>query len=120
MNFKCTALVLLACVPLMLAVGIPGGQVDYQTTLTDPNVIFAVNAINEYYSKQGDNQLRTAVKLIHATSQVVSGAMFRYTIEVQVGDKTEVCTVAVWSRPWLTGNEATQLHETPSCGPLAL
>ncbi|KAI8784921.1 cystatin protein precursor, partial [Biomphalaria glabrata] len=60
--------VLLAVVPFISS-QLVGGQVPYTTTLDDPYVLFAVEAINTFYEHQGDNNLRTAVKIVKATSQ---------------------------------------------------
>ncbi|KAK0050380.1 cystatin-like protein precursor [Biomphalaria pfeifferi] len=112
--FKIALVVLLAVVPFISS-QLVGGQVPYTTTLNDPNVLFAVKAINSFYQQQGDNNLRTGVKVVRATSQVVAGALYRFTIQVSGGSTNEDCTVVVWSRPWLSGDEATQLQGTPSC-----
>ncbi|KAH9512419.1 hypothetical protein Btru_039506 [Bulinus truncatus] len=112
---KITVLLLVAVLPYLAYAGLVGGQVTYTTTLDDPNIVFAVQAINDYYKKLGDNQLRTAVKLVEATSQVVAGAMYRFKLEVTNGSTVEECTVAVWSRPWLTGDDATRVEGEPHC-----
>jgi len=92
-----------------------GGTVPFETNLQNPDVVFAVNEINEAFQKSGDNDARTAVKLLSATVKVVAGALFEFTIEVTGGHLNEECTVSVWSRPWLQGTEKTQLYGEPKC-----
>merc|ERR1712121_189751 len=102
-------------VAVATAAGRAGGVSEYSTDLNDPNVKFAMTAINNYYLGKGDNNARTAVKLISATKQVVAGMLYTYTIQVSDGTNTENCAVTVWSRAWLSGPEATQLSGDPQC-----
>ncbi len=47
-----------------------GGEMSINPGLQDPNVLYAVSVINQHFAKQGDNDLRKAVKIFKATSQV--------------------------------------------------
>jgi len=94
-----------------------GGEVPFKTNLQNPDVVFAVNGINEFYQKAGDNDVRSAVKVLSATSKVVAGALYTFKLEITGGAQDEVCTVKVWSRPWLSGSEQTQLSGAPHCSP---
>jgi len=94
-----------------------GGEVPFKTGLQNPDVIFAMNGINEMYQQAGDNDVRSAVTLLSATSKVVSGALYTFKLEITGGAQDEVCTVQVWSRPWLSGSEKTKLSGSPTCSP---
>merc|ERR1711962_1805526 len=88
-----------------------GGEMAIEASLEDPKVIFAVNGINEHFQQNGDNSLRTAVRILSATSQVVQGSIQRYEIEINGGTQPEVCNVAVWSRPWLNSPDKLILQD---------
>ncbi|XP_055879266.1 uncharacterized protein LOC106060235 isoform X3 [Biomphalaria glabrata] len=67
-----------------------GSERQYETTLLDPYVVFAMTAINDYFCEKGDDSPRAALRLVKATCQI------------------DECTVKVWSRPWLPKQEATK------------
>ncbi|KAH9512423.1 hypothetical protein Btru_039523 [Bulinus truncatus] len=91
-----------------------GGIKPYATTLDDPYVVYAVGAINKYYKTKGDNRTRTAVKVIDSSQQVVSGKIYRFTIQVTNGQWDENCKVEVLSQPWITYG-AFQIHGDILC-----
>ncbi|XP_005113396.2 uncharacterized protein LOC101851919 [Aplysia californica] len=102
--------------PLISGAVLTGGiNNDYTTSLDDPNVKFAVDGINSYYKGLGDSTSRTAVRLVSASSQVVSGTLYRYTIELTNGENKEQCDVRVWSQPWLPEGQRTVLGGAPKC-----
>ncbi|RUS81188.1 hypothetical protein EGW08_011053 [Elysia chlorotica] len=94
-----------------------GGEEAYSPNAKDEEVVFAMQSINDKYANDAS---RTLVKIIHATSQVVEGSIFRYTIEVTGGaDGNEVCEVSVWSQPWLTDASLRyQIVDDITCRPL--
>ncbi|XP_005113397.1 uncharacterized protein LOC101852149 [Aplysia californica] len=47
--------------------------------------------------------------------QVVSGTLYRYTIELTNGENKEQCDVRVWSQPWLPEGQRTVLGGAPKC-----
>jgi hypothetical protein len=108
-------LLIATALPFIVGDIITGGQHVYDAQLTDPNVVFAVNGINNLFKTNGDSRPRVAEKIISATSQVVSGVIYRFQIEVSGGSSKEVCNVAVWSRPWVAAAEQTLLQGTPTC-----
>jgi len=114
-TFKMYQFSLLLLLPLVCHGSmIVGGTKDIAIDATDSNVLFALNAINNYYQKQGDNSVRTLVTIVKAQSQVVAGTLYHFTLRIQ-GAETELCKVKVWSRPWLNATEATQLSGDPEC-----
>ncbi|KAH9512420.1 hypothetical protein Btru_039507 [Bulinus truncatus] len=84
---------------------------------TNPNVQFAVKAINEYYVKQGDTTERKFLAVLQSESQTSSGTHYQFTLRVSDGSQNEICEVDVLSRPWLSGDEATQTTKDPVCTP---
>ncbi|KAI8784923.1 cystatin protein [Biomphalaria glabrata] len=62
-----------------------GSERQYETTLLDPYVVFAMTAINDYFCEKGDDSPRAALRLVKATCQLVAGNMYRFTIEVSGG-----------------------------------
>ncbi|XP_059172570.1 uncharacterized protein LOC131953418 [Physella acuta] len=86
---------------------------------SDPNVQFAVKAINDFYAKQGDNAVRTFVSVLQSQSQIVAGTHYQFTLKVATATQTEICQVDVWSRPWLSGSEGLQTTKDPVCTPQA-
>ncbi|KAK3732994.1 hypothetical protein RRG08_002600 [Elysia crispata] len=92
----------LALLVTVNAQGLIGGQNIFTAKVTDPEVIFALDGINDFFASQDDTNNRTFVKIVQATSQVVRGVIYRYKIEVSGGPNgNEICDVAVWSQPWL-------------------
>ncbi|XP_055879267.1 cystatin-like protein [Biomphalaria glabrata] len=85
-----------------------GSERQYETTLLDPYVVFAMTAINDYFCEKGDDSPRAALRLVKATCQLVAGNLYRFIIEVSGGQTIDECTVKVWSRPWLPKQEATK------------
>ena len=55
------------------ALQLVGGISDTKLELDDPNVLFAVKAINTYHSLLGDSEPRTLVNIVSAKSQVTAG-----------------------------------------------
>ncbi|EDW24486.1 GL24172 [Drosophila persimilis] len=49
----------------------------------------------------GDGPSYQLVNLISATSQVVSGTLRTYKVELSDGSDKKQCTVKIWSQPWL-------------------
>ncbi|RUS89655.1 hypothetical protein EGW08_002576 [Elysia chlorotica] len=92
-----------------------GGLSDVKLAIDDPNVQFAVTAINTYYSKLGDAEARTLVDVVSAQSQVVAGTLYHLVLKLKTSSQVELCKVEVWSRPWLSGDEAIQVTKDPSC-----
>ncbi|KAK3783405.1 hypothetical protein RRG08_033666 [Elysia crispata] len=92
-----------------------GGISDTKLNLDDPNVLFAVDAINTYHNLLGDSENRTLVDIISAKSQVVAGTLYHLVLKLKTSSQVEICKVEVWSRPWLSGYEATQVTKDPSC-----
>lgn len=95
-----------------------GAPVDATISASDPNVLFAVDAINSFYAKQGVTATRTLVDVVKAQTQVVAGTLYHLWLKVSAGGQTEMCEVNVWSRPWLSGDEATQVTQDPTCKPV--
>merc|ERR1711922_35358 len=89
-----------------------GGIEDFQTDLSDPNVQFAVKAINDFYN---DDVTRTATKLVSASKQVVAGELLTFVIEMSTDTSSVTCSVIVWSRAWMTGSDAMMLQGSPQC-----
>ncbi|KAH8311165.1 hypothetical protein KR044_004647 [Drosophila immigrans] len=52
----------------------------------------------------GDGPSYKAVKVSKVTTQVVSGSLETYTVELQNGDASKQCEVSIWSQPWLDKN----------------
>jgi len=92
-----------------------GGLTPIKLDASDENVKFAVGAINSYYTQLGDNAQRTLVDVVKAESQVVAGTLYHLVLRVSSGGQSELCEVSVWSRPWLSGDEAMQLSKDPAC-----
>jgi len=111
------ALLLATALPMLCQGALVGGKTEIKINETDPNVMFAVTAINGFYAKQGDNENRDLVKVVKATSQVVAGTLYTLLLDVQSSGGEELCEVTVWSRPWLSGDEAMQVSDGPSCKP---
>uniref|UniRef100_A0A0B7A1B1 Cystatin domain-containing protein n=1 Tax=Arion vulgaris TaxID=1028688 RepID=A0A0B7A1B1_9EUPU len=110
-------LLLLATALPFITCGLVGGEQPYNAQLTDVSVVFAVGEINNLFQTNGDQRPRVAEKIISATSQVVSGVIYRYEIEVSGGNTKEICSIAVWSQPWLSDSEKNKVEGTPSCIP---
>merc|ERR1712110_340992 len=54
--------------------------------------------------------------IVKATSQVVSGMLYDLTIRVNVDGADQLCTISIWSQPWLPANaswEAVCQEECP-------
>merc|ERR1711874_193739 len=111
------ALLLATALPMLCQGALVGGKTEIKINETDPNVMFAVTAINGFYAKQGDNENRDLVKVVKATSQVVAGTLYTLLLDVKSSGGEELCEVTVWSRPWLSGDEAMQVSDGPSCKP---
>ncbi|KAI8784920.1 cystatin protein [Biomphalaria glabrata] len=62
-----------------------GSERQYETTLLDPYVVFAMTAINDYFCEKGDDSPMAALRLVKATCQLVAGNMYRFIIEVSGG-----------------------------------
>lgn len=112
------ALLIATVLPFACQAGLAGGKNDIplsEIKMDAPEIKFALTAINGFYAKQGDNDQRTIVKVVKAQSQVVAGIVYDYTLDVKSNGGEELCVVSVWSRPWLTGDEAMQVSKDPSC-----
>ncbi|XP_022209374.1 cystatin-like protein [Drosophila obscura] len=49
----------------------------------------------------GDGPNYQVVNLISVTSQVVSGSLHTFKVELSDGEDKKQCTVKIWSQPWL-------------------
>ncbi|XP_034489280.1 sarcocystatin-A-like [Drosophila innubila] len=49
----------------------------------------------------GDGPSYKLGRVISATKQIVSGNSYVYQVELVEGTNTKVCTVDIWSQPWL-------------------
>ncbi|KAH8250093.1 hypothetical protein KR026_004896, partial [Drosophila bipectinata] len=56
----------------------------------------------------GDGPSYQVVKVKSATSQVVSGSLEKFEVELSNGSDNKDCIVSIWSQPWLKEN-GTQL-----------
>jgi len=112
-----TALLLVAVLPFTCQAGLVGGKTDIQVDAKDANVQFALMAINGFYAKQGDNEARDLVKVVKAQSQVVAGTLYSFLLDVKSSAGEELCEVEIWSRPWLSGDDAMQVSTGPACKP---
>ncbi|BFZ07452.1 hypothetical protein BsWGS_10490 [Bradybaena similaris] len=111
-------LLIAAALPFITGQGnIVGDPRPYTPNLSDPYVVFAVNAIKEDCKSNGDQRPRDAVQVVSATKQVVAGTRYVYEIEFKVGNVYERCTIAVWSRPWMPPNEKLLVVQAPVCRP---
>jgi len=110
-------LLLASVIPLVCQAALAGGKADVQLSENDANVQFALGQINGFYAQKGDNEARTLTKVIKAESQVVAGVLTTLMLEVTSGAGDELCKVTVWSRTWLSADQAMQVSEGPSCKP---
>ncbi|XP_059143279.1 cystatin-C-like [Physella acuta] len=111
--------IIFLAVPACLA-QLPGGlQEVHGLNASDPMVQFAVQAINSFYQKNGDNAARTLVNIVSAFTQVVQGELLHLNLTVTTGQQNELCVVKVWSRPWLPEPEGLKTSVDPVCTPLA-
>ncbi|CAG5134257.1 unnamed protein product [Candidula unifasciata] len=108
-------LLIATALPFITCQDIPGGKHALNVSLTDPNVVLALNAVNELYKTNGDQRLRTGVEVVSATSQIVAGVKYTYTIKVSGGDANELCTVSILRQPWISDKPA--LLGEPTCVP---
>ncbi|GFN97056.1 cystatin [Plakobranchus ocellatus] len=97
------------------AATLAGGISDTTLDMKDPIVQFASKAINTYYTMLGDSEPRTLVDIVSAQSQVVAGTLYHLVLRVKTMNQEELCKVEVWSRPWLSGDDATQVTKDPVC-----
>lgn len=109
----------LLCVLLIAATAalgygqVTGGVRPYSTDLNDSNVVFAVQAIEDYLKANV-----TATSLVSASKQTVAGYMYTYEIAVrETSGMTYICSVRVWTRDWLEASEAVQVNGDPQCRP---
>jgi len=109
------ALLIAVALPFACQASLVGGMTDITLDSDDVNVVFGLSAINGYYANNGDNAARTLVKVVKAQSQVVAGILYKVTLEVQSSQGTEDCDLKIWERSWLTGDEARQVTEGPTC-----
>jgi hypothetical protein len=113
------ALLIAVALPFACQASLVGGMTDITLDSDDVNVVFGLSAINGFYANNGDNAARTLVKVVKAQSQVVAGILYKVTLEVQSSQGTEDCDLKIWERSWLTGAEARQVTEGPTCKPAA-
>jgi len=110
------ATLLIALLPFACqAAGLAGGFQDIVLSNDDPNVMYAVGAINAMYAAKGDNDIRSIVKVTSAQSQVVAGVLYDINLQVSGVGGDENCHVKVWSRVWLSGDDQTQVTDGPHC-----
>ncbi|XP_062375103.1 cystatin-like isoform X2 [Sardina pilchardus] len=85
--------------------------------VNSPEVKDALNFAVDEFNRQNDVYIYKVVKVIKATSQVVSGIMYRFEVEMSISgckpspqeicakDNSELkpytCNFEVWSQPWL-------------------
>ncbi|KAK3732996.1 hypothetical protein RRG08_002602 [Elysia crispata] len=75
---------------------------EFSPNRSDPEVIFAMKCLKNFFTSQDDTANRTLVKVVHATKQTVQGTLYRYQFEISGGaNGNEICDISVWNRPWL-------------------
>ncbi|KAH8312606.1 hypothetical protein KR044_011647, partial [Drosophila immigrans] len=87
------------CVSLCDEVPVLGGPKE----LSGDELKKAVDNLDVVLDKlaTGDGPSYKAVKVTKVTTQVVSGSLETYTVELKNGDVSKQCTVKIWSQPWL-------------------
>jgi len=125
-NSLAMKLLVLACLPLAIsAMGLAGGKNSIPLSDVPVEVTnFANVAFTDYTSSNGfisligstDQVDTTQTKITKATSQVVAGVLYNLTFDVMtLGQRHMECNVAVWSQPWLTGDDKIQVSGKPGC-----
>ncbi|MCI3732286.1 cystatin domain-containing protein, partial [Escherichia coli] len=112
---------LIACLlPCVVLSQIPGGITDTNVLPTDEPVVFAVQAVNDYFATNGDTDQRTLVEVVHARSQVVAGEKLYLTLHLTGAPTDDYCDVTVWFRAWIQDPaERLIVTDGPTCSKTA-
>ncbi|KAH9488324.1 hypothetical protein Btru_063783, partial [Bulinus truncatus] len=79
-----------------------GRESEVHLEAGNPVVVDAIRKINQFYSASGDTRLRTLVRVVNATQQIVRGTKYQLELEVNcLYNQTDVCSVSVVYATWL-------------------
>nr|KAG5687793.1 hypothetical protein BaRGS_017271 [Batillaria attramentaria] len=101
---------------------IAGGVSDTEVEEDYEPVQFAVQAINDMFTRQGDTQPRQLVEIVRARTQVVAGEKLYLTLHMTGGEEDEYCDIEVVYARWYEVDdprgERLQVVAGPDCGPV--
>jgi len=95
------------------AAGLAGGVSPATLPNDDPNVLFGLAKIKSSMNLGATDSVNWS--LTSATQQVVAGMLYELTYKVTTGSTDQTCVVKVWSRPWLSGDDAMMVSDGPTC-----